>query len=77
MNSSENRQLTFFDILNVLSLIIGIENLNANLTQNDKQDLQHDLSENVDRLLTEIHGHLEQQDTKIDKINKRLEEWLK
>ena len=73
MNSSENRQMSFFDLLNVLSLIIGIENLNANLTQNDKQDLQHDLSENVDRLLTEIHGHLEQQDTKIDKIIKRLE----
>lgn len=75
MNSNENRQLTFFDILNVLSLIIGIENLNANLTQNDKQDLQHDLSENVDRLLTEIHGHLEQQDIKIDRIIKRMEEW--
>ena len=71
--NSENRQMSFFDLLNVLSLIIGIENLNANLTQNDKQDLQHDLSENVDRLLTEIHGHLEQQDTKIDKIIKRLE----
>ena len=69
--------MSFFDLLNVLSLIIGIENLNANLTQNDKQDLQHDLSENVDRLLTEIHGHLEQQDTKIDKIIKRLEAMAK
>ena len=77
MNSSENRQMSFFDLLNVLSLIIGIENLNANLTQNDKQDMQHDLSENVDRLLTEIHGHLEQQDTKIDKIIKRLEAMAK
>ena len=75
--NSENRQMSFFDLLNVLSLIIGIENLNANLTQNDKQDLQHDLSENVDRLLTEIHGHLEQQDTKIDKIIKRLEAMAK
>ena len=75
--NSENRQMSFFDLLNVLSLIIGIENLNANLTQNDKQDLQHDLSENVDRLLTEIHGHLEQQDTKIDKIIKRLEAMTK
>lgn len=75
--NSENRQMSFFDLLNVMSLIIGIENLNANLTQNDKQDLQHDLSENVDRLLTEIHGHLEQQDTKIDKIIKRLEAMAK
>ena len=71
--SEENRQLTFLDILNVMSFLIGIENLNANLDQNDKQDLQHDLSEASDRLLKEIHAHLEAQDNKINEILKRLE----
>ena len=71
--SGENRQLTFLDILNVMSFLIGIENLNANLDQNDKQDLQHDLSEASDRLLNEIHAHLEAQDKKINEILKRLE----
>lgn len=71
--SGENRQLTFLDILNVMSFLIGIENLNANLDQNDKQDLQHDLSEASDRLLKEIHAHLEAQDKKINEILKRLE----
>ena len=71
--NSENRQLTFLDILNVLSFLIGVENLEANLDQNDKADLQHDLSMTAEKLLSEIHAHLELQDVKIDKILKRLE----
>ena len=65
--------MTFADLLNVLSLFIEIQNLEMNLTQDDKQDLQNDLSKNADRLLSEIHGHLEQQDLKIDSILKMLE----
>lgn len=72
--TGESKQLTFLDLLNVLSFLIGLENLEANLTQSDKQDLQHDLSETAERLLTEIHAHLEDQDAKIEKIMKRLEE---
>ena len=72
--NSENRQLTFLDILNVLSFLIGVENLESNLDQNDKADLQHDLSMTAEKLLSEIHAHLESQDVKIDKILKRLEE---
>ena len=72
--NSESRQLSFLDLLNILSFWIGLENLESNLTQTDKQDLQKSLSENAERLLTEIHAHLEAQDEKIDKILTRLEE---
>lgn len=72
--NGETRQLTILDILNVLSFFIGIENLNANLDQNDKQDLQRNLSEATDKLLAEVHAHLERQDKKIDEILRRLEE---
>ena len=72
--NSENRQLTFIDLLSVLSFLIGIENLEANLDQNDKADLQHDLTVTAERLLGEIHAHLETQDRKIDDIISRLEE---
>lgn len=70
---SDNRQLSFLDLLNVLSFLIGVENLEENLTQGDKQDLQHDLTVIAEKLLTEIHAHLEAQDKKIDKILNRLE----
>ena len=72
MNNT-GRQLDFLDALNVLSFLIGLENLNANLDQNDKQDLQHDLTQTAEKLLQEIHAHLERQDKKIDEILKRLE----
>lgn len=71
--NSENRQLTWLDFLNVLSFMIGLENLEANLTQSDKQDLQHDLTVTAERLLNEIHAHLEKQDAKIDEIMAHLE----
>lgn len=71
--NSEDRQLTWLDLLNVLSFLIGLENLEANLTQSDKQDLQNDLSKTAERLLTEIHSHLEKQDRKIDEIMNRME----
>ena len=69
-----NKQLTFLDILNIASFLIGIENLEMNLDQNDKQDLQKNLSEATDKLLAEVHAHLETQDKKIDEILRRLEE---
>ena len=71
--NSENRQLTWLDLLNVLSFLIGLENLEENLTQSDKQDLQHDLTVTAERLLNEIHAHLEKQDAKIDEIMAHLE----
>lgn len=66
--SSESRQLDFLDLLNILSFLIAVENLKENMTQSDKQDLQKDLSESTERLLNEVHAHLEAQDQKIDRI---------
>lgn len=63
-----NDQLTFLDILNIMSFCISLMNLNENLSQGDKQDLQNDLAEKMETILSEIHGHLEEQDKKIDKI---------
>ena len=65
-------QLTFLDSINLLSFFIAIMNLNENMTQEDKQELQEDLSKKADLLLKEIHGHLEAQDIKINKILEEL-----
>lgn len=68
MNNNYNNQLGFVDILSIMSFVIGLMNLDENLTQNDKQELQQDLSNQVHLLLNEIHSHLQNQDDKIDKI---------
>lgn len=63
-----NNQLTFLDIISIMSFCISLINLDENLSQGDKQDLQNDLAEKMEIILQEIHGHLEKQDIKIDKI---------
>ena len=74
LGSGDNGEFTFLDLVSLCSFIIGLMNLNENLTQGDKQDIQDDLSKKADLLLKEIHQHLTEQDSKIDMILKRLED---
>lgn len=69
-----NKQLDLLDTLNIMSFVIGLMNLDENLTQGDKQELMEELSNKADLLLTEIHNHLKEQDKKLDRIIKMLGE---
>ena len=68
LGSGENGEFTFLDIIGITSFMIGLMNLGENLTQGDKQDLMETFSQKADVLLNEIHGHLQDQDEKIDKL---------
>ena len=74
LGSGDNGEFTFLDIVGIASFLIGVMNLEENLTQGDKQELMENLSSKADLLLKEIHRHLEEQDTKLDTIIKRLEQ---
>lgn len=54
------------DMLNILSFVIGIVNYNENVSQSNLQEAS-------DKILKEIHGHLEEQDEKIEHILDLLE----
>lgn len=60
------------DLLTIFGLVIGIENLDLNVSQNDLQEQTAVLDSKVDKkvqeALLEIHKHLELQDRKIDFI---------
>lgn len=60
------------DLLTLFGFIIGIENLDLNVSQNDLQEQTAVLDSKVDKkvqeALLEIHKHLELQDRKIDFI---------
>lgn len=73
LGSGNNGEFTFLDTITIISFIIGLINLDENLTQSDKQDLQKELSGQAKKLLNEIHGHLEIQDEKLDSIINMLE----
>lgn len=71
-NSNYNNQFSFLDILNVMSFIISLKNLQENMTHTDQQKLMQQFSSVADTLLKEIHQHLQEQDDKIDIILQKL-----
>ena len=77
IGSGTNGQLTAIDILSVLSFIIGLQNLDLNIDQNDMDAQTREIDERASRLvnaaISEIHEHLEMQDRKIDHILTVLE----
>lgn len=62
------------DALNLSSFIIGILNLEENLTQGDKQDLIEEFNNKTKTVLNSVDSHLREQDEKIDRILKLLED---
>lgn len=72
MNENNN----FLNLINIADFVIGIMNLQENLTQSDKQDIVDKLGKESDIILNKINEHLEQQDKKIDRILEILEKKL-
>lgn len=69
LGSGDNGEFTFLDLISLMSFSIAIQNNNL-LNQQDKQELENELSS----ALEEIHEHLQSQDKRIDKILQLLEE---
>ena len=61
IGSDANGEFTFIDIVALAGFVVGLQNLDENIDQNQ-------LSEQLNRVLAEVHSHLEEQDRKIDKI---------
>ena len=61
----DRQQFDILDILNILSFVIGVKNLNENLSQNTAEDL-------LSAAVNEIQNHLAEQERKIDLILEKL-----
>ena len=75
MGSGENGAWTFLDLITLISFVIGLQNLELNITQNDLQSQTQDINETADKLvkdaIEEIHRHLQEQDRKIEILLER------
>lgn len=75
---TKDMELNSLDMLNLLSFVIGLENLELNITQDnlDKQtaELDEKVNADVDRALKVIQEHLTIQDMKLNGILSILEE---
>lgn len=70
--SNSNNNLSFIDVINILDFMLGLKNLDMNITQNDMQELQSKFNDELESVVSEIHSHLKIQDDKIDEILKIL-----
>lgn len=61
------------DILNLISLILGLLNYDENLTQGDKQQIMENSNRVQDEVVNRIDSHLIEQDKKIDYLILELE----
>ena len=68
LGTGDNGEWTFLDTISLMSFCIGLQNLDMNITQEDMQESDHNSAQRADRILKEIHSHLEEQDAKIDMI---------
>ena len=73
MGSGNNGEWTFFDILTLISFIVGLENLDLNVSQDDLQREAQKLDKDMRASVEEIHSHLEVQDRKLDQIMEMLD----
>lgn len=70
----DNNNNNFSNTLGLASFVLGIMNLQENLTQNDKQELLDQFNKKSKFLLSEIHSHLEKQDQFLKELSIHLEQ---
>lgn len=75
--SGEQGELTFIDLISMVSFIVGLQNLDLNIAEEDLNKQTRDVDEFVasqtKQALSEIHEHLKRQDDKISRILEVLE----
>ena len=66
MNQNNNNGLSLLDAISIVSFLIGLANYDENMSQSDVQEI-------IQNALNDIHGHLREQDEKIEHIIELLE----
>ena len=70
--NGEQRQFDVLDILNVLSFMLGIENLQENRTQSAHNDVQAANQKQAEYLLDEINNRFEEQNKILAEILEKI-----
>ena len=68
VGSGDNGELTFLDIISIISFCVGLENLELNITEQDLNTQTQELDKRLKIVIDDIHAHLQEQDKKLDKI---------
>jgi len=63
-----NRELDFIDLLSIMSFVVGLMNLDENLTQGDKQELMQELDNKTNKILDELRRELSYQNELLERF---------
>lgn len=66
IGSGNNGELTFLDMLSIISFCVGLQNLDLNLAQEDLDNQTQELDRRLRDVINDIHRHLQEQDAKLD-----------
>ena len=72
IGSGNNGELTFLDLISIISFCVGLQNLDLNIAQEDLDNQTQELDRKLHEVVDNIHQHLQVQDNKIDMILKEL-----
>ena len=73
LGSGSQGEWTFIDLISVISFIVGLQNLDLNITEQDITNQTQELDRRLREVVDDIHKHLQMQDDKIDKILERID----
>ena len=68
LGSGDDGELTFIDLLSLLSFAVGLQNLEINISQSDLQATAEHLNNALKTEVEDIHKHLIEQDKMLQKI---------
>lgn len=66
--------VSFLDILSIMSFVIALQNLDMNITQEDMQESENKINQTLQESVDDIHKHLAIQDEKLSIILKMIGE---
>ena len=68
LGSGSDGEWTFIDVLSIMGLCIGLQNLDLNIAQDDLDNQTKELDRSLREVVDDIHRHLQEQDEKINRI---------
>ena len=71
---NQKNQLSLLDAISIVSFLISLKNLDLNLSQDDLQKVESELTQGLDDKINELHRHLAVQDEKLNIILKYIKE---
>ena len=73
MKKTDN-ELTFIDLISIISFLVGLENLDLNVNQEDMDAQTRELDKRLRDEIADIHAHLSVQDSKLNVLINEIEE---